>query len=472
MEECHKKGVFQSDNVRGVGAWVDGDQVVVNCGDVVWHREGTCHPSDWKSKAVYEAGPRVIDLDHTPLTNKEASRILDICKRLTWKRPQFAALLAGWIVVAGVGSALSWRPHIVVTGPAGSGKSTAMEDIIKACLGRVSVNRDGGTTEAGMRKALGASGRPFVMDEAESENQQARQEMAKIFFAARRSSSGGVVENANATFQLRSCFCFAAINPRIEQRADNDRITSLELVPDRTDGADERFADLQRTIVDVISLDFPGRLMSRTVRNIDALLANVQTFTLAASKMLGSRRDGDQLGPLIAGAYSLTSTRKISKEDAEKWMQSQNWDWHVAAKDVSDAEKLMQTIMTARVRYDDNGMGRESSIGELVAKSALPGSLGHDAAKAGLASYGLRVKDGLLMVANSSPPLKKVLFETPWGVWSRTLGDYPGAGNADNRAVYFGPGWTSKVTTIPLGSVMDMGSVAASVRDDDDLGLE
>jgi putative DNA primase/helicase len=346
-----------------------------------------------------------------------------------------------------------------------------MEDIVKACLGRVSVNRDGGTTEAGMRKALGASGRPFVMDEAESENQQARQEMAKIFFAARRSSSGGVVENANATFQLRSCFCFAAINPRIEQRADNDRITSLELVPDRTSGADERFAELQRLIIDVITPDFPGRLMSRTVRNIDALLANVQTFTLAASKMLGSRRDGDQLGPLIAGAYSLTSTRKISKDDAEKWMQAQDWDWHVAAKDVSDAEKLMQTIMTARVRYDDNGMGRESSIGELVAKTALPGSLGHDAAKAGLASYGLRVKDGLLLIANSSPPLKRVLFETPWAVWARTLGDYPGAGNADNRAIYFGPGWTSKVTTIPLGSVMDMGAVTVTPQDDEDLGL-
>jgi putative DNA primase/helicase len=470
IDICHRKGVFQADNVRGVGAWRDVSGVVVNCGDVVVAGDRRCHPSDYKSKSVYEAGPRVIALDCEPLTNKEASEFRGICKRLSWKRPQYADLLCGWVVIAAVGSALTWRSHIVVTGPKGSGKSTVMDDIVKAALGDIAIKRDGGTTEAGMRKSLGASGRPFIMDEAESENASSRSEMEKIFFAARRSSSGSMVENANATFQLRSCFCFAAINPRIEQGADKDRITSLELVQDRTDGADDRFAELQRMIVDVIGVDFPARLMARTVGNIDALLKNVDTFTLAAAKILGSRRDGDQIGPLIAGAYSLTSNRVISKDEAEKWMQSQNWDWHRAAKDIGDAEKLMQTIMTARVRYDDGGMGRESSIGELVSRAAITNGIGFDAAVKGLSGYGIKIKDGELLIANNSPPLRRVLQDTPWAVWSRTLGDYPGANNAGNRATYFGPGWNSKVTAVPLGGVIEV--AAAAVIVEEDIGFE
>jgi putative DNA primase/helicase len=209
--------------------------------------------------------------------------------------------------------------------------------------------------------------------------------------------------------------------------------------------------------------------MARTVGNIDALLKNVDTFTLAAAKILGSRRDGDQIGPLIAGAYSLTSNRVISKDEAEKWMQSQNWDWHRAAKDIGDAEKLMQTIMTARVRYDDGGMGRESSIGELVSRAAITNGVGFDAAVKGLSGYGIKIKDGELLIANNSPPLRRVLQDTPWAVWSRTLGDYPGANNAGNRATYFGPGWNSKVTAVPLGGVIE---VAAAVSVEEDIGFE
>jgi putative DNA primase/helicase len=220
----------------------------------------------------------------------------------------------------------------------------------------------------------------------------------------------------------------------------------------------------------VITPDFSARLLARTLENMPALLKNVDTFTKAAAIVLDDQRDGDQLGPFIAGAYSLTSGRVISLADAEKWMQQQDWDWHKSAKDVSDAEKLLQTIMTSRVRHDDNGMGRESSIGELVAKAASVDCIGYDVAVKGLAGYGIRVKDGELIIANSSPPLRKVLAETPWAVWSRTLGDYPGAGVAGNKAVYFGPGWNSKVTTVPLSAVM--GTVAAVVTVEEDLGFE
>jgi putative DNA primase/helicase len=197
-----------------------------------------------------------------------------------------------------------------------------------------------------VRKALGSSGRPYVLDEAESETAQDRAQMERIIFLARRASSGGVVENFNASFQARSCFCFSAINPRVEQTADKGRITQLELMQDVSPDRDRRFDDLLRLVHDVITPNFAQRLLARTVAIMPALLDNCRTFSLAASAVLGNKRAGDQIGPMIAGAFSLTSNKTISYDDAKAWMDAQDWDWNLTGEEETDAHKLVTYIMT------------------------------------------------------------------------------------------------------------------------------
>jgi len=454
IDACHRKGIFEPESTRGVGAWLDKGRVVINTGDAVICEGRTCHPAEFRGEAVYESGPRVIDPDCDPLRNKEAVRLRDVCRRLNWKRGMYADLLAGWLVVAPVGSALSWRPHIWITGRSGAGKSTVLDAIVKPVLGSIAISRDGGTTEAGVRKALGSSGRPYVLDEAESETQQDRAQMERIIFLARRASSGGVVENFNASFQARSCFCFSAINPRVEQNADKGRITQLELMQDVSPDRDNRFDELLRLIHDVIKPDFSARLLARTVALMPALLDNSRTFSLAASAVLGNKRAGDQVGPMIAGAYSLTSNKTISYDDAKAWMESQDWDWNLSTEDDTDAHKLVSYIMTARVRYDVNGASRESSIGEMVGAASRSDAVNHDAAVAGLKNYGIAVDGGRILIANNSPQMRRMLSDTPWIPWNRTLSDYTGSDNNGNKPRYFAPGLNGKCIAIPLTAVM------------------
>lgn len=451
---CQDKGIFSAENVRGVGAWRDGGKLLVNCGDVIVGEGVRMHPAEYDGVAVYEAGPRVIDLECDMLGTSEAAEFRSICKSLTWKRPQYGDMLAGWCVLAAVGSVLTWRPHIVVSGQRGSGKSTVMDAIIKPALGRVAIARDGGTTEAGLRKAIGASGRPVVMDEAESEEAAARAEMAKILFLIRKASSGATIENANATFVARSCFCLAAINPRIEQGADRARFTQLELVPNKSKDAAAEYATLLDRIRACITDDFHARLLARTVAHLDVLLHNADTFGAEISKVIGDKRSGDQIGPMLAGAYLLTSTRKVTAEFAAKWIAGQSWDWHDGGQEQSDAEALVSHLMAYRVRYDQNGMGRESTIGEMVWRAAHPDALGHADCVAGLGTYGIKVKDGRLIISNSAMPLKRIFNDTPWGVWRRTLSDYEGADNWNNKPEYFGHGITTKATSIPLDDAL------------------
>ena len=456
MEECQRQGVFQLDNARGVGVWLDEGQVVVNCGDVLVGDGFKVRPSEYTGKNVYESGLKVIDIDCTPLTDGESMRVRSILNKLSWKRSQYADLLAGWIVVASVGSALSWRPHIIVTGQKQAGKSTVMDFIVKGILGDIAIKRGGSTTEAGVRKAIGISGRPFVIDEFESENQSEKNNVEKIMSLIRKSSSGEEIENANTKFMARSCFCTAAINPMLHHGADVDRHTVLELVPDGSAGSRERYSRLISDIHNTFTPEFSKRLLKRTVDNMDVLLANIKTFTAAAAAAFGNQRQGDQLGPMLAGCYMLTTTRQITRDQADAWIAEKDWGWHDAQQDMTDAEKLVMHIMAARVRFDSMGRGMESSIGELVSRANDIGDTEQKTADAALRGYGLKIDGDWLLVANTSPQMSKILRDTPWSVWRRTLGDYDGSGNYDNKPVSFGAGQISKVVSLPLTRVLGL----------------
>ena len=65
--------------------------------------------------------------------------------------PASAHFLLGWLVLAPVCGALNWRPHIWLTGGAGTGKTTILKLFIRPLLGGVVQSATGGTTEAGLR---------------------------------------------------------------------------------------------------------------------------------------------------------------------------------------------------------------------------------------------------------------------------------------------------------------------------------
>lgn len=460
---CHRKGIFSLEDARGVGVWRDrGGALLVNCGHEIVGEGVRCHPSEHKGDYVYEAGQRVIDMDVEPLSNKEAARFRDICKSLTWKKPQYGDLLAGWCVVAAVGGCLDWRPHIFITGRKGSGKSTAMDKIVIGALHGIGIKRDGGTTEPGLRKAIGASSRPFIMDEAEAESGARRTQMQLIFEYFRNASSGAVVENANASYVARSAACFGAINPRIDQGADADRWSMLELTPNQASDRDTHYKKLLEEIREVITDDFPDRLLARTVANLDVLLHNIDVFIDVFSKKLGSKRAGDQIGTLVAGSHALVSSQRVTFDFVEDWVSRQDWDFGEMQGGGSDAEALVSHIMAARVRWDTDGMGRESSIGELIWAASEPGSVVHESAARALGGKGIKVEGERIVISNTASPLRQILKDTVWSVWRRTLGDYDGADNCDGRVVYFAPGLKTKATSIPIDALgIDRGDVGS-----------
>ena len=450
MQSCHDIGVFQPETTRGVGAWMDNGAPVINTGDMIIGDGIKAHPATFEGEAVYESGPRVVHPSAVALGNADAVRALDLIKRLHWKRGQFAYLLAGWLVIAPIGGALTWRPHIWITGKSGAGKSSIIAEVVKKMLDDMGLATEG-VTEARVRGMIGQSTRPVVIDEAESENAMARAEIQKIINFARKCSSGGIVANANASYRAQSCFCFAAINPSVEQLADTARISILELVAnaqhDRLDTWRTLLSDMRATFTQ----DYCRSMLARTMANLPALLDNVATFSRAASELFKDARAGDQLGPMIAGAFSLTSTARISHDAAMDWMRKQDWDWHTQTRESEDSGVLLTHIMTSRVRYDHAGMMRESTIGDMVVQAADVQAAGHDGAISGLRPYGIKVADGRVIISNTAPPLRKLLADTPYVPWARGLSEIDGA--EAEKATYFMTGLITRAVSFPLAAV-------------------
>src|SRR5688572_27534113 len=93
-------------------------------------------------------------------------------------------------------------------------------------------------------------------------------------------------------------------------------------------GAEQReefHARVVDPITQTITPEFAAGFVARSVWLMPVILDNAKTFSKAVAVHLGSSRIGDQIGTLLAGAFSQISDKRVSPEAARKWVQEQEW---------------------------------------------------------------------------------------------------------------------------------------------------
>jgi putative DNA primase/helicase len=469
VDVCYRAGVFLPERIRGRGAWWDDGRVIMHLGDrlVVDGRETDI--TDIDSLYIYEAAPPIRRWADDPLPVEEARRFQELCDMLLWKRPVYGTLLAGWCVVAPICGSLAWRPHIWITSAAGGGKSWVMDSIVRPVLGDLVLPVLGRTTEAGIRQTLCRDARPILFDEAESENDKASASLENVLALMRQASSdvGGQIIKGSTSgralhFVIRSCFVFASINTNVKQHADATRIAVLELLKDNSPEALEHFTQrVNPTAQRLLTKDYCLRLQARAMRHVKTIRANAETFAVAAAERLGSRRIGDQVGALLAGAYLLQSDDEVSAEEARRWIAERDWADQEEVLDEKDEERLLARLMELVCRVDlGNGKAAERSVGELVARAAEVGVEQDDpvrqvdAAKA-LMRHGLKVDGDQLVISNTHSGIAAMLKGTPWeSGWGKVLSRIEGATIGRTS---FGRGVNCRTTNIPLSHIVKQG---------------
>jgi len=427
ISTCSKMGFFSESKIRGRGAWKDGDDIVIHCGDVLIVNGKYTKFSDHKSKYIYEAAQELGFSLVEPLKKEEAYKLIMILERLNWARGINARLLAGWIVIAPICGALRWRPHMWLTGSAGSGKSWIMTNLVKRLLDEICIDAQGDTTEAGIRQTLRADALPVIFDEAESEDIKGLQRtQANITLArsASTSDSGKIIKGSAggsaSQFDIRSCFAFASIGANLTQRSDTTRITVLEIKPDISSTKQEKWEETLSMYNETMTDEYVQAFLSRSVTLLPIILKNAKTFSNAAAAELDNQRTGDQLGALLAGAYSLTSNKIISFEDARDWIKERDWSEERMAENSRDEIKALNKIMGAEVSVETMYGKHTRTIGELVLNArgdAMPAEdymINQQLAQTTLKRIGFKIEGKMLLISDTSDFIAKALAQTAY----------------------------------------------------------
>lgn len=467
IHTAHKKGIYDPSRIRGRGAWIDDKRIVYHHGSHLTVDGKETDITQIKSRYVYELDISLPLPAEEPMSSEEGEALLDLAKRFRWHTPGSAALLAGWVALAPLCGALKWRPHLWITGGAGSGKSSCLNRYVQPLLGEMPLYAQGNSTEAGIRQKLKADARPVMFDESESNEERDAQRVQSVLSLIRQASTESAAQTLKGSaggdavsYHIRSMFCLASIQVALKQKADTDRLTVLALKsPSQRGEADPaaEWESFKAALYEGCERDetLPARLFRRSLDLLPTTLTNIDVFVSVAAKKFNNQRDGDQYGTLLAGAWSLVSTQVATREQAQEWIDSYDWSEHRELAESDESQKALSALMGAHIRAPG---GIEVTVYELVATACGHKQdgvdLSRERANSFLARHGLRVKGDRLMLSNNSQELKRLMAGTGFeadlrGVMLRV----PGADKNDNKAVKFN-GVTEKVVSLPLEPIV------------------
>lgn len=468
MEACKRVGMFDARKIRGRGAWYDDGRAVLHLGGGLVVDGKPCDIIDHKTRYIYQRQPDIDNYADTEPASDEMSRqVFELINRLQWQSPIHASIFAGWITLAPICGALKWRPHVWLTAQRGAGKSWTQEHIVRPLLGSSVVVVQGNTTEAGIRQTLRQDARPVLFDEAEGESAGDRKRVQGIVELARQSSSDssaeiikGTASGQGMSFRVRSMFLLGSINVGLSQAADESRFSVVQLrAAPKTREAQDAFVELSRDSAELLTTETCAAIRARTYKLIPVIHANAETMAQAVARKMGSRRIGDQVGTLLAGAIALWHSRLVTPEEAERWVGQMDLSEAQEAEQVSDEDMLLNHLLGAQIRYD-NAEGRQMTrnVAELVEAAqsrskALQVNLETSSAIALLTRHGLRVDTDGVWVANSHPEITRMLRDTPWaGSHRRVLARLQGA-ECSETSIRFS-GVKTRAVKVPLSMIL------------------
>lgn len=424
VRKAHSRGIYDTSRLRGRGAWTDAGRHVFHHGGFLTVDSEHVEIADFDSRYVYEMSRSLPDIDDTPLTDEEGQDLLTHAEVFRWAKPASAALMAGWIALAPICGAIKWRPHIWLSGGAGSGKTTVLNEFVHALLNGMDLYAQGNSTEAGIRQELKGDAIPVLFDESESNSERESLRIQSVLSLIRQASSEsqaktlkGSASGDAMSFHIRSMFCLASIQVGIKYQADIERMTVLSLLPKRDD---PNAADTWKRISEILHAlrrdeTLPGRLVRRSMNLLPITLQNIKTFSEAGAIRFGSQRDGDQYGTLLAGAWSLISSEPVTLESALGLIDDYDWSEHRENNEVDEGERALSALMGALVRIHG---GAEVTVNELVRRASgieVEGlTMATESAEAVLQRHGMRTDNKLLILSNTSMQLKQLMAGTPF----------------------------------------------------------
>lgn len=450
-EQAESAGIFQLENLRGRGVWLDRGRIVWNLGDRLEVEGALIRHADFQDRVFTYASlpPLAIDPKVAPLTDGEGQAILDLfTKAMCWHGPDDGLLVLGHAVLANVGGALDIRPGLQITGGSGEGKSTVISGMMRPLHAGLGIF-DGASTEAGIRQAASCDALPIMLDESEQETPDQREGHLRLLRLSydgkplRKGTQGG---KANV-YSMRSAIVLAGINATVPNQADRNRLVFArprKLPP-------EMWAQFKEQRNNLLTITTGQRLLRRTISNLHILLANIRTMASVIGQTLDTSRSAETYAPLLAAAHSITSTQQLDQAEALAWLRSVGWDGpdeetrEALAAD-SEARACLDHLLSHPVPWRDSTTGN-TNVRSLI--QILCGNSGdQDGAVEALGHLDIKVDPVLgLVVGNAC----KCFTGSRWAnkAHHERLLELPGA-ERTSTAVWFKGGGSHRAVAVPI----------------------
>ncbi|MBE0548117.1 MAG: hypothetical protein IH627_10780 [Rubrivivax sp.] len=454
ISACQRKGLYIQSTERRVGVWREDDgQLVVNSREL-WRPTGTVIEHRIHEGRVYPAsGDLGFDRHTEEATDDDVQRVLGAFGAIQWRQALGAELILGWLGIALLAGALPRRPHVMLAGAAGTGKSVILETV-KWLLGRMAFVCTGPQTLAAIFQSLGGNSRAVVMDEFEADPKRRSSEdtllAARLSYSMQEGDEGlvrGSVDGVAKSYNFQSAFIAAGVNPQLREPADIQRWVMLE--------ATGRKADATR-LTEVEAREIGPRLARRFTSRWGVFQASMNTVRECIIEAGGDGRMADTVGTLLASYWAFVSTQPATADDAKGLVEMLDIESRKAVHAASDEKRCLEALLSNvtpfRYMEGDAMVTRSLSVGEAVKRycdnpSANVELLGR------LTQLGLRavnVKGHWRMYIANSPEhrgLRRLFSGTKWaaGGWSLVLRRLPGGEESTQR---LGAGFPSCKVTV------------------------
>ncbi len=444
MQQCRIKGIYDEENIRGIGVWHDDGRYVVNLGDGLFTNE-RIQIDDFQSRFVYEIGKHLPEPNFGPVDTRLLPSLMDT---ISFKRPDSRLYFLGFITLAPIAGALNWRPHIWLNGGSNTGKSTIMQ-VVSQLWGPWKHYFQWPTTEAGIRHTTRNNSKPILYDEFEAEDALGKMKMDAILELARQASSetdGHVAKgspNGNAvTARPKFSAMFSSIRQPTLNEADRTRITDIELVWGNNP---EQFDEFKRLAAQ-ITAEFSNNYIARTIRLLPVLQVNVDIFWEVLRRKY-SARIGQQYGTLLAAAWLAKFDEPITLDEARGVCEKLTLE--DAKKNLAEREETecLELLMNSLIGLEGGG---KLSVREMIA-------INNEGYQTRLKRHGIVSEDEQIWIASNHPELKRIFKDTRWaGGWSKSLARLP---KAEQKSKYFkiaDKGQAAHATGVPLNLVLEV----------------
>jgi energy-coupling factor transporter ATP-binding protein EcfA2 len=457
ISDCQALGPYVDAYERKTGVWLMKDGHLVVNGRELWRADGMVLEHGIHDERVYPAcGDVGFDRATPAASDDEVKRALTAFGSLDWSHPLASELLLGWFGLALVSSAVRRRPHVLLTGPAGCGKSTILEEM-KWLLGPLAFACTGPQTMAGYYQELGGTSRAAIVDEFEADPSKKgckdTFEIARGSYSLQEGDSGivrGTTTGVAKSYRFFSPFIAAGISPGKMEPADLTRWVTLEAKGRKPDAIQ---------LTEAQAREIGPRLARRFTARWSVYQASEEVVRKCILDAGGDGRMADTVGTLLASYWTFVSDRPATADDAMVLVEMLDIKARIELHSVSDErrclEALMSRVMPFKYMEGIAKVTRNLSLAEAIQKVCENPTDSVDLLGR-LAQMGLRVRpvQGVwrLMVVNSPEhqELRKLFAGTKWatGGWSVVLRRLPGGEESTQR---MGPGFpAAKVTMFNL----------------------